>query len=174
MMDLLSPRDVMRMGLGYAGIGHTKQKKLSTKQAHDEFKAHFGSSALVVATIWYDLCHTTIEEAKLSPKESSLSGFKRYMLGHFFVWTYPKNRKLLKSRFGICDRYLEGAELWHWPKKIAALKAAKIVWPKQLQSSESAIIDFEVGFEMRSKPVYFDCIMLGSWSNPAWFHVREL
>ena len=130
----------MRMGLGYAGIGHTKQKKLSTKQAHAEFKAHFGSSPLVVATVWYDLCHTTIEEAKLSPKERSPSGFKRYLLGHFFIWTYPKNTKLMKSRFNICNRYLEGAELWHWPKKIAALKELKLVWPKELQSSESAIM----------------------------------
>ena len=42
----------------------TMQKKV------DDFKSHYGSLPLVVADIWFDLCHTMIEEACLTEKRS--------------------------------------------------------------------------------------------------------
>jgi hypothetical protein len=62
---------------------------------------------LVLAAIWYDLCHTTIESAHLEEKDELESGFKHFMIAHFHLWTYPKNVCLLASRFNICKRYLQ-------------------------------------------------------------------
>lgn len=41
-------------------------------------------------------------------------------------------------------RYLEGKELWYWPKKIRALKAEKIKWHKDLDSHYTAIMAITV------------------------------
>jgi hypothetical protein len=105
--SLLSPLDVLKKGLGYVGIGRVQQARLSGEEQNNEFKAHYGSPPLVLAAIWYDLCHTTIELAHLEEKDKSESGFKRFMIAHFHLWTYPKNVCLLASRFNICKRYLQ-------------------------------------------------------------------
>ena len=84
MPSILSPSDVMQKGLGYIGIGREQQAKMSLKVKVEDFKAHYGSSPLVIADIWHDLCHTSIEEARLEEKETSEKGFKRYMIALFF------------------------------------------------------------------------------------------
>ena len=80
----------------------------------------------------------------MEENEKSEKGFKRFMIAHFFLWNYPKNVRLMKSRFGICLRYMQGKELWQWPNKIAALKSKKIVWPADLNSHNSEIIAITV------------------------------
>jgi hypothetical protein len=141
----------MQKGLGYIGIGREQQAKMSHKAKAEDFKAHYGSSPLVIADIWNDLCHTSIEGARLEEKETSEKGFKRYMLAHFHLWSYPKNVNLMKTRFKICKRYLEGKELWYWPTKIGALKDKKIVWSSDLNSYDTAIIALSVdGVNYRS------------------------
>jgi hypothetical protein len=110
----------------------------------EDFKAHYGSSPLVIAAIWHDLQDTSIKEAKLEKEEKSVKGFKRFMIAHFFLWTYPKNVNLMKTQFKICKRHLEGKELWHWPRKIGALKGLKIVWSPDLDSHDTEIIAISV------------------------------
>jgi hypothetical protein len=88
------PTDVMWRGLQYCGIGRGQQKAMQLDKKVLEFKAHYGSSPLVVANIWSDLCSTTIEGACLEEKEKLEKGFKKFMLGMFFLWTYPKNMQL--------------------------------------------------------------------------------
>ena len=140
----LSPSDVMQKGLDYIGIGREQQGKMSVEVKVKDFKAHYGSSPLVIADIWHDLCHTSIKEAHLEEKEKSEKGFKRFMLAHFHLWSYPKNIRLMTTRFKICKRYLEGKELWYWPTKIGALKGKKIVWSFDLNSNATAIIALSV------------------------------
>jgi hypothetical protein len=144
MSSILSPIDVMGMGLAYIGVSREQQAKMSAHNMVEDFNAHFGSSPLVIASIWYDLCHTSIPEAQLEEKEKTEKGFKRYMIAHFFLWAYPKNANLTKTRFKICRRYLEGNELWYWPTKIGALKATKIVWSQDLDSHNTEIIAISV------------------------------
>ncbi len=86
-LSILSPIDVLRKGLGYVGIGLEEQDRLSLQGKADEFQSHYGSSPLVVADIWFDLCHTTIAEACLEEKKKSEGGFKRFMIAMFFLWT---------------------------------------------------------------------------------------
>jgi hypothetical protein len=97
-----------------------------------EFKAHYGSSPLVVANLWSDLCNTTIEGSLLKEEEKLEKGFKKFMMAMYFLWAYPKNMRLMTSRFHVAIRSLQGAELWYWPKKIQALKVSKIGGPQKV------------------------------------------
>jgi hypothetical protein len=94
---------------------------------------------LDVANIWYDLMQTDIAEAQVSEKEKSQKGFKRFMAAHFWLWVYPKNSSLLASRFKICERYSRGEHIKKWVKRIAALKAKKIVWDPILDNPDMEI-----------------------------------
>ena len=67
-----------------------------------------------------------------------------FMIAHFFLWTYPKNVKLVKRPFKICLRYLQSDDLWYWPKKIHTLKAKKIVWPADLDNHYTEILAISV------------------------------
>ena len=119
-----------------------------------EFKAHYASEPLVIASIWFDLCHTSIPEAHLQEKEKSEQGFKRFMIAHYYLWMYPKNVKNLKRRFNICLRYLQGSELWYWKRKIAALIKKVVVWSPELDSDETEIMAISV-----------DCVNFRAWEK---------
>ena len=95
---------------------------------NEDFRSHYGASPLTLASQWFDLTKTDIPEAQLTAKEESTKGFKMFLIAHFFLWNYPKNSKVLKTRFKICDRYARGEPLWKWIRKISALKAKVIVW----------------------------------------------
>ena len=75
-------------------------------------------SSLVIADIWHELCHTSIKEAHLEEKEKSENGFKRFMLAHFHLWSYPKNINLMTTRFKICKRYLEAKSRGTGPRRL--------------------------------------------------------
>ena len=87
------------------------------------FHKHFGSSPLDLADMWYDLTVTDIPGATLNEKEKTRKGFVHYMKAHFYLWTYPKNTALLATRMGMNEKYTQGAMLWGWIAKIAALRA---------------------------------------------------
>ena len=140
MSSIITPPVVLRKGLAYVGVNHETQAKWSASRREDFFHKHFGSSPLVIATVWYDLCHTSIRDAQILEKEKSEKGFLHFMTAHYFLWTYPKNVELMVSQFGlrVCERYLQGNELWYWPKKIAALKESKIIWHSRLNDGNTA------------------------------------
>jgi hypothetical protein len=58
---------------------------------------------------------------------------------HFWLWVYPKNSSLLASRFKICERYSRGEHIKKLVKRIAALKAKKIVWDPILDNPDMEI-----------------------------------
>jgi hypothetical protein len=83
---------------------------------------------LVFADQWHDLVvgdHLP-EELKLSEKEKSEKGLKRFFIAHYFLWGYPKNAKMIASRFRIAVHYCQGEPLWKWAKRITAMKSKKI------------------------------------------------
>lgn len=110
----------------------------------EEFHSHYGSMPFVLANIWADLCETNINEARLDDNEKSEKGFKRFMMAHYFLWVYPKNANLMARRFDVCLRSLQGEDLWRWPKKIAALKAIKIVWSERFNDPDTEIFQFSL------------------------------
>jgi hypothetical protein len=133
---LLSPADVMKMGLRYLQL---EFRRLSEERQNEEFHKHYGSSPMDLANMWYDLTVTDIVEARVSQKEQCDTGVRMFLVAHFFLWTYPKNSNLLASRFRICERYARGEPLWKWIRRIAALKAKKIVWDPRLNDQNSEI-----------------------------------
>lgn len=123
---LLSPDDVLKRGLGYVGVCWRN----SSKEANLlQFSKHYGARPLDLAEMWYDLTATDIPGAMLEQNEKTVSGFKSFMIAHYFLWVYPKNANLLASRFRVCEKYARGESLWMWIRRIAALKKKKIVWP---------------------------------------------
>jgi hypothetical protein len=74
-----------------------EQARMLDHDKVEDFKAHYGSSPLVIVAIWHDLQDTSIKEAKLEKEEKSVKGFKWFMIAHFFLWTYPKNVNLMKT-----------------------------------------------------------------------------
>ena len=54
-----------------------------------------------------------------------------FFVAHHFLWAYPKNGKILASAFSVCERTVQGENMWRWVRMIAALKATKIVWPEE-------------------------------------------
>jgi hypothetical protein len=69
----------------------------------------------------YDLTATIIPGAALAPEEKSVKGLKIFFMAHYFLWTYPKNAKILASQFKVCEEYARGKKLWDWVAKISAL-----------------------------------------------------
>ena len=125
----LSPQQVLTFALDYANTKHARWSE-TTKIL--EFHRHYGSSPLDIADIWYDLVHDggryLPDELQLKVKEKNEKGFRQYMAGHTFLWTYPKNSSLLSTATGLCERKCRGEHIWIWVERIAALKAKKIRW----------------------------------------------
>lgn len=132
--NVLSPNDAMAFALDIVvGMDREWQNSLSQDFLVTVFHAHFGSSPLVVADMWYDLQVGEYEGASLSSRnENSVSGYRMFLMAMFYLWAKPKNSHLLASRFAICERYARGAPLWHWIRKIAALAQKKIKWDESL------------------------------------------
>ncbi len=79
-----------------------------------------------------------------SREDKTEKGFLHYMIGHFFVWTYPKDAHLMKTQFKIGIQYLEDKELWYWSAKIAALQGIKIVWSPDLDAPYTVIMALSI------------------------------
>jgi hypothetical protein len=139
--DLFSPEEMLKNGLQFLQI-HTFGKSESWKLG--KFRSHYGADPITLANQWYDLCLTDIPGAKLTPKERSLDGLKRFLMAHFFLWQYPKNSVSFASRFKICERYARGEHVWYWVDKIAALKEKVIVWTEDLDAMGTSVFSFSV------------------------------
>lgn len=115
------------------------------------FHKHYGSSPLVVASMWNDMIAGDIPEARISKKEQCEKGLVMFLVACHFLWAYPKNAELISSRFGICENYSRGEHLWRWIKRIAALKNKVIKWDVQLNDLNSQILAISLdGVDFRS------------------------
>lgn len=130
-MDFLSPLEVLFKGIELIRI---EIRSLELKKQY--FKGYYGSNHFDIASLWYDLIHTDIAEAKLSSKENSEQGFKMFMSAHFFLWAYPKNSYIQSGTFDVCEQYGRGEDLWRWIAKIAAMEAVKIGWDPRFDQED--------------------------------------
>ena len=87
---LLLPRDVMARGLAFLQIS---VKRKSIEWQISEFHAHYGSDALKLASMWYDLTTTNIPEAKLTVKRSQTKAFKCFSL---LITGYGRTQEMQK------------------------------------------------------------------------------
>ena len=78
-----------------------------------------------MGTIWSDLISNGIAE----DNDCNEKGFKRYMMGTYYLFQYSKNAASLGQSFGEHSSTCRGEPLWRWIFMIAKLKDQKIVWP---------------------------------------------
>jgi hypothetical protein len=123
---LLLPLDVLKKAYQVCqGLPNNSTGPWTEQNTYD-FKSHYGSWPEVVANIWHDMMNTDIDLG-LNESDKSDKGFRMFMIAQHFLWTYPKNSKLLASRFGICEQNARGGLLCHWVRMMVKLKAKKIV-----------------------------------------------
>ena len=147
---LLSANDVLNQGLKFMGVrcGRKSQKTLNL-----DFHSHYGSSPLVLAEQWNDLCQwkhkdfTSVlyatcawnNRGRMPTKDKSERGFKHFMAAHFWLWTRPKNAHVMASRFGMCADHMQGKHLWKWIGRTASLEAEKIKWDESLDAEDTEV-----------------------------------
>lgn len=136
----LSVNDVLKRGLIYAGYNANQIQRVMHATNVRRFQAHYGSLPLVIADIWHQLCHSNAPRAQIPLSERTERGFKKYLVMHYFLWTYPKNREIMASRFGLSEREVSGEALWKWICRVQALKADKIVWEEALNQCNAKMI----------------------------------
>lgn len=131
-MALILPPDCLRYGLKFVKIAEWQQELMSDAAKMKKFRAHYGSTPLSIAEMWYDLQQGYFPDATLTDQENSIDGFKRYMMCHFYLWTGPKNASVTSSLFDCCEQYALGRKLWGMIGKMAALLPRKIHWDDTL------------------------------------------
>lgn len=109
------------------------------KTKTDAFKSQYGTHPDILAEVWFD-----VQQGDLDESDQSEAGFKSFLMANYFLWTYPKNSRVLGQSFGICERYSRGNPIWRWVAKIRGLKASKIVWPERLDSPDTEIFVISV------------------------------
>lgn len=118
-MNNLTPDTILKYAMNFIRQDHRKSK------AHRAvFHDHFGSSPEVIACIWNDLA--------LRRQERTMKNLKQFLMAHYFIWLYPKNRGVIASTFNICEDYCGGQHIWDWIEKTRDLKAKKIIWREYL------------------------------------------
>lgn len=151
-MHFLTPLKVLEKGLEFIGIDIGRQNGMSIKSKTKVFGAFYGSTPTDIAEMWFDL--QSGEWTTLTPNENSPQGFKRYMIAHYYLWTYPKNSFIISRQFNICERYCRGKELHSWIDKIACLYDKKIKWDESIADPETT----EFGFSL-------DCVDVRVWEK---------
>lgn len=83
---------------------------------------------------------TDIVEARLTVKEKTHHGLKMFLIAHYYMWTYPRNRCLIEVHFSpIGEKDTYGKHLWHWIEKIRLLFPEKIFWPERFNSNDEDV-----------------------------------
>ena len=79
----LTARDVLVKGLKCLHYDDHAISKLKDKALVKRFRAHFGSSPLNIAEMWYDLCQGEVFNAQLPKEDKNVRGFKRFLHAHY-------------------------------------------------------------------------------------------
>ena len=137
---LLSVQEVLQKGLEMVGFSKCEQHGMPLERRNCWFRKFYGSSALDLANMWYDLTVTDIPLAQLTEKEKTVKGFEHFMRAHYFLWTYPRNAEQFARVFRTHERNVQGKPLWEWIANIAALQEKKIKWPNHFGEDPDAIL----------------------------------
>jgi hypothetical protein len=125
MHTLKKPTEVLCIGLEYFNVD-VKHSQRSTALLMLEFRKFYGVSSTVLVEQWNTLLFTSIEGAKLTNKEASVTGLRNFLMPHHFLWDYPCNAVIPGWQFKVCETYPSGQHLWKWVIKIAAPKKERL------------------------------------------------
>jgi DDE superfamily endonuclease len=110
-------------------VGYSKKQIASSGKETNKrrFRAHFGASAVVCCQIYEDMQCTDIEQARIAGGEIDL---KWFLMAMHYLRKYPKEDEW-ESTFDVGIRWTRD-RIWDRIRKLAAMKAKKIVWPDSL------------------------------------------
>lgn len=154
---VIFPSNCRAIALEILRIDEDRQSQMSDAFKDEVFHWYFGSSPLVVATIWYDLRQANL----IHDREHCFNGFRRFLVAQFYLWVYPRSAGFTSILFQICKRHCYGKDLWHWIGKIAALVDRKIKWDDSLGDPEKS--DFVCSI---------DCTDVRVWEARAHHHLN--
>mmetsp|Transcript_49 Transcript_49/g.73 ORF Transcript_49/g.73 Transcript_49/m.73 type:complete len:339 (+) Transcript_49:84-1100(+) len=124
-MKLYLPEEMRYEGLLAVNLSVTRINKAMAETNDARFKAHYGVFPSVCCCLWKDLQTTSVEEARIEPKDINL---KHFFMALHTLRKYPTEYE----REAIFDISIRGGRDWSWfyVRKIQALKAIKVVWPE--------------------------------------------
>ena len=124
----------------------------NVKSLMKTFQTHYGSSHVVLTSMWNDICKTNEE---MSKKEKSSHGVKFFLMAHYYLWNYPRNSTQVATRFKVCEKYARGEHLWKWIGQIEALKEKAIKWTKNLDDKNTFVI-LDIKFDTDGRIMIFN------------------
>jgi hypothetical protein len=128
-MMLVNPSQMLWRGLRAINIDDVMQNRRLRSTNVRMFKANFGKHPLHLCRVWKDLQTTNIPAAKVHPDKASFpQAYKGFLIANHFLKTYGSNN-VRASQFGGMDPTLLNKLTWIYVRKMASLKAQKIVWP---------------------------------------------
>ena len=135
-MTIFAPSEIVEIGSSSIHLEH-RSKRWGFERKELEFHKHFGSSPLVIAVIWEDLCRTK----RVKKKERNEKGMRAFLVAHHFLWTHPKNLEQVASRFDIGRSHSCGDPVWKWMQRIQSMKEEKIKWLDDIDEIYAASAD---------------------------------
>ena len=127
---IISPAQMLRRGLRMINIDDNTQQRRLYKTNVGDFKAAFGRHPVHLCRVWRDLQTTNIPEAFMAEEEArearSLRGF---LMANTFLKVYIGSLSVQAALFQGADKYFVQRMIWVFVRRIAALRAEKIVWP---------------------------------------------
>ena len=134
-MMFIDPPKCLELGLTFVQISAAEQSLMSAAAKLHEFRSFYGSTPLDIAEMWYDLKHHGI----LTEKDISMTGFKKYMVAHYYLYSYPRNATQTKRIFKACKDYVTGKHLWGMIANIASLLPHRIYWDESLGDPDKSV-----------------------------------
>ena len=138
---LINPAQMLRRGLRLVNIDQTKQNRRHTQTNLSDFMSIFGKHPIHLCRIWRDLqTHQHIDHPMGFAEARTKDAFEGFMMANNFVRTYATN-VVQAALFKGADKARVGRLKWLYVRKMASLKAIKIVWPANFDEIYIASID---------------------------------
>lgn len=122
---ILTADEILMHGLKYVGYTDRRIARVKTEKTNiDRFVGHFGSTPVVVATIWEDLQRTQVYLARVPPEHLSIDNL---LMAMHFLKRYPTELER-EAIFDVSASWGRD-NAWYYLERVQALKAEKIIWP---------------------------------------------
>lgn len=125
MVTVIASSEVLKRGLVLVGFSPQRQMTVRPAKNMERFKAHYGASPGVYASIWTEMQITHLQEAKIDAATTCLENI---LMAAHFLKCYPTENQA-EAIFNVSDRTYRDRVNIHL-RKLQALKAVKIVWPR--------------------------------------------
>jgi len=149
---ILTAKEILDIGLKLARYSEGRINRAKRSTNVGRFKDHYGCNQFVAAHIFEDLQTTPIESARLDRNKISITHCLQAL---HFVYVY-ESEKRREPIFDLSPKTMR-KWVWHYAKKIQALKHQKIVWPPSFPASDIWVVSVDCAdcpIEEIEHPIY--------------------